>query len=249
MPAHQDLTDRVAFVTGGSRGIGAAIVDRLARDGAAVGFTYRTSQDDAARMQGRLSALERRGLAIQADSGDAQALREAIERTAAIFGRLDIVVVNAGLMRLASVTELALADFDQMTAVNVRSLFVAAQAAVAHFAGSGRIVAIGSITALKTGFPGAAVYAATKSAVATLARGLAIELAPRGITVNTIHPGPIETESNPAHGAMAEAIKNHIPLRRYGRVDEIAGMVSYLVGPEATYVTGSAFTIDGGAMA
>jgi 3-oxoacyl-[acyl-carrier protein] reductase len=244
-----DLAGKVAFVTGGSRGIGAAIVDRLARNGASVAFTYLTSHENAARAEARSSALGGRSLAIHADSADAQALEGAIARTATTFGQLDVVVINAGLMRLGPITELALADFDRMMAVNVRSLFVAARAAVPYFAGNGRIVAIGSVTAMKTGFPGAAVYAATKAAIATLARGLAIELAPRGITVNTIHPGPVETESNPAHGPMADAIKNHIPLRRYGHVDEIAGMVAYLIGPEAAFVTGSAFTIDGGAMA
>jgi 3-oxoacyl-[acyl-carrier protein] reductase len=136
-----------------------------------------------------------------------------------------------------------------MVAVNVRGLFVAAKAATEHLSSGGRIVAIGSITALKTGFPGASVYAMTKAAVAALARGLAIELAPRGITVNTVHPGPTATERNPDNGPMAEVIKQHIPLRRYARVEEIAALVAHLVGPEAGFITGAAFTIDGGAMA
>jgi 3-oxoacyl-[acyl-carrier protein] reductase len=240
------LQDKVALVLGGTRGIGAAVVARLARDGAAVAFTYAASSNAANDLAATITANGGRALAIQADSGDADAVRAAVAQAAAHFGRLDILVNNAGILRLAPLEDYPLEDFDRMVSVNVRGLFVAAQAAVRHMGEGGRIISIGSVASVRVAFPTSSVYSMTKGAVAAMVRGMAIDLAPRGITVNNVQPGPTETDMNPSDGPHADAIKGMIPLRRVGRPDEIAGMVAYLAGPEAAFVTGASLTIDGG---
>jgi 3-oxoacyl-[acyl-carrier protein] reductase len=243
---NKPLQDKVAFVTGGARGIGAAIVKRLARDGAAVAFTYTSSAGIADDLAATINADGGRALAIKADSGDAVALSGAVARTAAHFGRLDILVNNAGLLRLAPIDEYPLDDFDRMVSVNVRGLFVATQAALQHMGQGGRIISIGSVASVRVAFPTSSVYSMTKGAVAAMVRGMAIDLAPRGITVNNVQPGPTETDMNPSDGPHAEALQSMIPVRRVGQPEEIAGMVAYLAGPEAGFVTGASLTIDGG---
>jgi 3-oxoacyl-[acyl-carrier protein] reductase len=237
---------KVALVTGGSRGIGAAIVRRLARDGAAVAFTYASSDESAAALVAAVAADGGRALAIRADSADAEAVRAAVARAVAVFGRLDILVNNAGILMLAPVADFALEDFDRMFAVNVRAAFVAVQAASAHMGQGGRVVTIGSIAADRSAFPTTSVYSMTKGALAAMVRGLAIDLAPRGITVNNVQPGPTRTDMNPDDSPHAPAIRQMLPVGRVGEPEEIAGMVAYLVGAEAGYVTGASFNIDGG---
>ena len=243
-----NLTEKVALVTGGSRGIGAAIAKRLAKDGAAVAFTYASSPDKAETVRADVEAGGGRALALQADSADPRAVQAAVARAVETFGRLDILVCNAGILLHGGIDAYPLEDFDRMIAVNVRSVFVAAQAAARHMGEGGRIVIIGSIVADKA-FAGASVYSMTKAAVAGLARGMALDLAPRGITVNTVQPGPTITDMNPADSPRTEMVRSMIPLGRMGSADEIAGLVAYLAGPEAGYVTGSTLTIDGGTTA
>ena len=237
---------KVALVLGGSRGIGAAIVERLAADGAQVAFTYAASPDHAAA---RVEAIQARGdvaVAFKADSADADQIKAAIDQTLARFGRLDILVVNAGVLKLATVDQLSLDDFDRMVAVNVRGVFAAIHHAAPRLADGGRIITIGSNTAGRVGFPGGGAYAMTKAAVATLVRGAAIDLAPRAITVNNVQPGPTTTDMT---DGLADLVKPLIPLGRMGETREIAGLVAYLVREESGFMTGASLTIDGGYVA
>jgi 3-oxoacyl-[acyl-carrier protein] reductase len=231
---------RRALVTGGSRGIGAAIVRRLAHDGANVAFTYVNSADQA-------TATADAARAIRADAADPDAVAAAVEHTCAAFGGIDILVNNAGVGLMAPVDEFSLADFDQTVAVNLRAAFVASQAAARHMASGGRIVMIGSCNAERMPFLGGAVYAMSKAGLVGLTKGLARDLGGRGITVNNVQPGPIDTDMNPANTDFAESIREQVlALPRYGTGDEVAAMVAYLCSPEAGFVTGSSLTIDGG---
>jgi 3-oxoacyl-[acyl-carrier protein] reductase len=243
------LADKVAMVTGGSRGIGAAIAKRLAREGASVAITYAGSPQKAQEVVTSIEADQRRALAIRADSADAEAVRNAVHETVRTLGRLDVLVSNAGIAIVKPIEEYPLEDFDRMVAVNVRGAFVAAQEASRHMAQGGRIIIIGSINADYVPFQGGSVYAMTKAAVAGLTRGLARDLGPRGITVNNVQPGPTDTDMNPAGGQFADLVKGTIAVGRYAQADEIAAMVAYLAGPEAGFVTGASLTIDGGASA
>ena len=241
------LAGKVAFVTGGSRGIGAAIVRRLARDGAAVAFSYSNAQAAADELVRALEAEGGRALALKIDSADADALKAGIDRAAKHFGgRIDILVNSAGVLHLGPVEQFSLADFDRTLAVNVRAVFVAIQAALAHMGTGGRIVNIGSTNAERMPFAGGSVYAMSKSALTGLVQGLARDLGPRGITVNNVQPGPVDTEMNPADGPNAAGLRALMALPRFGRAEEIAGMVAYLASPEAAFVTGAGLNIDGG---
>jgi 3-oxoacyl-[acyl-carrier protein] reductase len=241
----KSLSGKSAMVTGGSRGIGAATVRRLAADGAAVAFTYAASDRKAAALVAEIEADGREAFAIKADSADPQAVQRAVTETANRFGHLDILVNNAGILLRGHVDEFSLADFDRMLAVNVRAVFVAVQAAVAHMRAGGRIITVGSVTADRSGFAGASVYSMTKAAVAALTRGMARDLGSRGITVNTVQPGPTETDMNPDENVRA-VLRQMLALGRLGKDTEIASLVAYLAAPEASFVTGAAFTIDGG---
>ncbi|MBO3278059.1 3-oxoacyl-ACP reductase family protein [Pseudomonas schmalbachii] len=240
------LAGKVAFVQGGSRGIGAAIVQRLARDGAAVAFTYVSSAQQAQELVADVEFRGGRALAIKADSSDARAVQSAIDQAAEAYGRIDILVNNAGVLAIAPVEEFQLEDFDRTVAVNIRSVFVATQAAVRHMGEGGRVITIGSVNADRMPFAGGSVYAMSKSAIVGLTKGLARDLGPRGITVNNVQPGPVDTDMNPAEGDFAESLKALMALDRYGRAEEIASFVAYLAGPEAGYITGANLTIDGG---
>jgi len=242
----QPLKNKRALVTGGSRGIGAAIVKRLAKEGADVALTYSSSPDRANEVVEAAKALGVRALAIQADSAEATAVVGAVEKTVAELGGIDILVNNAGIAVMGPLDEFKLEDFDRILAVNVRAVFVASQAAARHMKEGGRIINIGSTNAERMPFVGGGVYAMSKSALQGLVQGLSRDLGPRGITINNVQPGPVDTDLNPATGEFAETMIKLMALPRYGTVDEIAAMVAYLAGPEAGYVTGANLMIDGG---
>ena len=234
---------KVALVFGGSRGIGSAAVRRLARDGFAVGFTYVSRPDSAQNVVDAVVAGGGHALAVQADSADAKAIQAAVDKVLDHFGRLDVVVVNAGVLRLGMVDAFALDDLDHVLNVNVRGVYVAIQAAVAHMGENGRVITIGSNSAVRPLTPIGTVYGMSKAAVAALVKGLALDLAPRGIRVNNIQPGPIETDMTVDH---LEHIKDMVPLGHVGQPDDIAELVSYLAGSTSRYMTGASLTIDGG---
>jgi len=242
----QTLKNRRALVTGGSRGIGAAIVKRLARDGADVALTYVSKSAEAQETAAAAKALGVRSLAIQADSADAGAIVKAVDKTVSEWGGIDILVNNAGIALMAPIDSYSLEDFDRLLAINVRAVFVAIQAAAKVMKEGGRIITIGSCNAERMPFAGGAVYAMSKSALVGLVKGAARDLGPRGITVNNVQPGPVDTDLNPANGPFAETLKKMMALPRYASGDEIAAMVAYLAGPEAGFVTGASLMIDGG---
>jgi 3-oxoacyl-[acyl-carrier protein] reductase len=248
MNMNGNLGGRRAIVTGGSRGIGAAIVRRLAAEGANVVFTYAASADAAAALVADIEASGGRAIALRADSADVVALQSAIRAGVDALGGLDILVNNAGILLHGGVDAYSLDDFERMFAVNVRAVFVGVQAASAHLESGGRIVTIGSVAADRTAFPGASVYSMTKGAVASLTRGLARDLGPRGITVNTVEPGPTDTDMNAAPGLL-ERLAPMMALGRVGKDAEVASLVAWLAGPESSYVTGAALTVDGGYLA
>ncbi|WP_342249743.1 SDR family oxidoreductase [Sphingomonas sp. OTU376] len=234
---------KVALVFGGSRGIGAAAVERLAQEGHAVAFTYVSRPDAAGALVGKIGEAGGEVLAIQADSADPAAIRSAVEQAVAHFGGLDTVVVNAGILRLGPVDTVSLEELDQMIAINIRGVFLAIQAAAAHLPEGGRIITIGSNTAVRTGFPGSSVYQFTKAAVAAMVKGIALDLAPRGISVNNVQPGPTATDMT---ADALDMLVEKSPMRRVGRPAEIAGLIAWLAGPDAGYMTGESLTIDGG---
>lgn len=238
-----DKHARVALVFGGSRGIGAAAVRRLARDGFAVAFTYVSRADSAQAVVGSVAALGGLARAIQADSADPAAIRAAVDITITHFGRLDVVVVNAGLLRLGVIASFQTEDLDQVLAVNVRGVYLAIQAAVAKMGNNGRVITIGSNGAVRPLTPVGTVYGMTKAAVAAMVKGLALDLAPRGIRVNNIQPGPIETDMTAEH---IERIRELIPLGQVGQPDDVAELVSYLANDTSRYMTGASLTLDGG---
>jgi 3-oxoacyl-[acyl-carrier protein] reductase len=237
---------KVAFVTGGARGIGAAVVRRLAADGATVAFTYQSSADVADALAAEIISAGGRALAIKADAADADAVTAAIGKTAAQFGKIDILVNNAGVLRMGDVGEFTLKDFDDTVAVNIRAVFVAAQAVLPFMDKGGRIINIGSTNAVRMPFAGGAAYAMSKSALLGLVQGLSRDLAPRGITINNVQPGPVNTDMNPETSDFATSLHGLMAIPRHGRPEEIAGMVAYVASPEAAFVTGSSLHIDGG---
>lgn len=246
MSTQKTLENKVAFIQGGSRGIGAAIAVRLAKEGAAVALTYVSSAAGALDVVREIEAADGRAIAIQADSRDEQAIRGAISHALDTFGRLDILVNNAGVLAVAPIDEFSIEDLDRTLDVNVRSVVIASQEAARRMSEGGRIITIGSTNAERMPFAGGSVYALSKAAVAGFTKGLARDLGPRGITVNNVQPGPVDTDMNPDQGDFAESLKQTMALPRYGKAEEIASFVAYLAGPEAAYITGANLTIDGG---
>lgn len=245
----RDFEGKVALVTGGGRGIGAAIAQRLSDGGAAVAITYSKSEVAANALVASLKAAGGAAIAIRADAADAAAVTDAVDSVSAHFGRLDILVNNAGVVEWSQIQTFKLEDFDRLLSINVRSVFVAAQAAVQHMQMGGRIINIGSCNADRVQAAGGGVYAMTKSALVGLARGLARDLGPLGITVNNVQPGPTDTDLNPADGPFAKSMHDLMAIPRHARAEEIAAMVAYLASSEAAMVTGANFLIDGGFVA
>lgn len=240
------LSNKIAFVTGGARGIGAAIVRRLARDGATVAFTYQSSGAAARELVASIEAAGGRAKAYPADAADAAALTRAINDAAIDFGRIDILVNNAGVLYLGPVDAFALEDFDKTFAVNVRGVFVASKAALSHMGEGGRIINIGSTNADRMPFAGGAAYAMSKSALKGLVQGMSRDLGPKGITVNNVQPGPVNTDMNPEDSDFAASLHDLMALPRHGHPDEIASLVAYLAGPESSFITGASLNVDGG---
>ena len=241
-----DLNGKVALVTGGSRGIGAATAKRLARDGADVAITYVSSPERANAVVAEIKAAGRKAIAIKADSADAAAIKAAVDQTASELGRLDILVNNAGVFTPGAFEDVSVADLDRIWNVNVRAPIVAMQTAIKHMKNGGRMITIGSCLGERVSFPGVTIYSMTKGAVANLARGLARDLGPKGITVNVVQPGPIDTDMNPADGEGADAQAQSTALGRYGKPEDIADMVAHLAGESGRYITGASFLVDGG---
>ncbi|WP_067823415.1 3-oxoacyl-ACP reductase family protein [Nocardia inohanensis] len=241
------LQGKIALVTGGSRGIGAAIVDRLAADGAAVAFTYSQAEAEARALVETITGRGGSAVAIRADAADPRAVNDAVAQVVQRFGALDILVNNAGVVHHAELGAFTLEQFDRLVAVNVRGVFTAIQSASAHMGHGGRIITIGSINATRVPLPGTAVYAMTKAAVAGLTRGLARELGPRGITVNNVQPGPVDTDMNPDDTReFADTMRAMLPLGHYAEPADIASAVAYLARPEARFITGTSWDVDGG---
>ena len=245
----QKLAGKVAVVTGGSRGIGAAIAKRLAADGASVAITYTKGADAAASVVQAIEGGAGKAIAIQADATDARAVKAAVEKTVTTFGRLDILVNNAGTAIPKRFEETTLEELDRLMDINVRGVFVATQAALKHMKSGGRIISIGSAVGERALTPGLVPYSATKGAVKMFTQGLSREVASRCITVNNVQPGPIDTDTNPATGEWAVPQKAFTALGRYGHVDEVAALVAFVAGPESSYITGANLNVDGGMIA
>jgi len=245
------LAGQVALVTGGSRGIGAAIVRRLARDGADVVFSYSNSPARAEEVSADVRAAGRRVLAVQADQANALAVQQLVKTAHEAFGRLDILVNSAGVFVTGVVGEpdADIAAFDRQIDINIKGVVAAVRAAAPLLSDGGRIVSLGTTGATRIAFPGVADYVASKAAVAAYTRGWSRDLGARGITVNVIQPGAINTEMNPQDGAFADSLRAMTSLGRYGQPEEIAGAVAFLVGPDARYITGATLNVDGGQIA
>jgi 3-oxoacyl-[acyl-carrier protein] reductase len=239
------LANKVALVTGGSRGIGAAIAKRLAADGASVAITYAKDATAASAVVKAIEGTGGKALAIQADAADPKAINAAIEKTVSTLGRLDVLVNNAGTAIPKPFEQTTLEEIDQMINLNFRGLMVATQAALKHMNDNGRIIMIGSCVGERNFTPGLTAYAATKGAVKMFTQSLAREVG-RGITINNVQPGPIDTDLNPAAGDWATPQIANTALKRYGTVDEVAALVSFVAGPESSYITGANLTVDGG---
>jgi 3-oxoacyl-[acyl-carrier protein] reductase len=240
------LTEKVALITGGSRGIGAAIAKRLAADGASVAITYAKDAKAASAVVKVIESGGGKAIAIQADAADPKAINAAVEKIVASLGRLDVLVNNAGTAIPKLFEETTLEEMDQMIDLNFRGTLVATQAALKHMNDGGRIIMVGSCVGERNLTPGLVAYAATKGAVKMFTQGLSREVGSRGITVNNIQPGPIDTDLNPAAGDWAAPQKANTALNRYGHVDEVAALVAFVAGPESSYITGANLTVDGG---
>jgi 3-oxoacyl-[acyl-carrier protein] reductase len=243
---NRKLEGKIALITGGSRGIGAAIAKRLARDGAKVAITYSKGADAAGAVVKEIERDGGKAIAIQADATDANAVKAAIDKTVATLGGLDILVNNAGTAVPKTFEETTLEELNRLIDINVRGVFVATQAALKHIKNGGRIITIGSCVGERVMTPGLVPYSATKGAVKMFAQGLSREVGARGITVNNVQPGPIDTDLNPASGEWAVPQKAATALNRYGTVDEVASLVAFIAGPESSYITGANLTVDGG---
>jgi 3-oxoacyl-[acyl-carrier protein] reductase len=240
------LTDKVALVTGGSRGIGAAISQRLADAGAAVALTYVRAQDQAREVAEQIEAAGGKATTLRADLSEPDAAAKAVERTVRELGRIDILVNNAGFLAYGPLADVSVADLERVLAVDIRSIFLASQAAARHMTDGGRIISIGSCFNGRVPGGNFVLQAMAKSALVGLTKGIARELGPRGINATIVDPGPIDTAMNPADGETADFQRSLTALNRYGNAEDIAAAVVYLAGPGGRYITGTALAVDGG---
>ena len=240
------LEGKIAFVTGASRGIGAAIAKRLAADGAKIAITYSKGAETAGSVVKAIESLGGKAIAIQADATDPKAVQAAIAKTVSTFGKLDVLVNNAGTAIPKKFEETTLEELDHVINLNIRGVFIATQAALKQMNNDGRIISIGSCVGERMMTPGLVPYSATKSAIRMFTQGLSREVGDRGITVNNVQPGPIDTDLNPAAGDWAVPQKAATALNRYGKVEEVAALVAFIASPEAAYITGANLTVDGG---
>lgn len=240
------LENKIALVTGGSRGMGAAIVKQLAEEGATVAFTYTKGVEKSAALTAELTQKGQRAIAIAADAADPAAVVSAVDQTIAAFGRIDILVNNAGVAVMKPFEDYTLDDYNYTMDINTRAVFVGSQAAARQMGEGSRIITIGSCMADRVSGPYGTLYAMSKSALTAFNKGLSRDLGPRGITVNLVQPGPVDTDMNPADSEHAEAQRKNISLGHYGNVEDIASLVTFLASPESAYITGTAITIDGG---
>lgn len=241
-----NLFGKVALITGGSRGIGLGIVNRLVEEGVNVAFTYEKSTNAAQSIVNQIEKIGKKALAIQANSANPEEIIHAVNQTVDVFGKLDILVNNAGIFPYGPYDEVTLKEFDYTLAIHVKAVFVAIQAATLHMKSSGRIINIGSCLAERVPEPGVALYAMSKSALIGLTKGLARDLGSRNITVNTVNPGSTDTDMNPADGPDTKEELKHIALGRYGQVEDIAAMVTHLAGDGGRNITGASIAVDGG---
>jgi 3-oxoacyl-[acyl-carrier protein] reductase len=237
---------KVALVTGASRGIGAAIAKRLAKDGFSVAITYTRGADAAAAVVSAIESAGGKAVALKADATDAQAVMSAVNQIVEKFGRLDVLVNNAGTAIPKPFEEATLEEIDRVIDINLRGVFIATKAVLKHLREGGRIITIGSCVGERMMTPGLAAYSATKGAVKMFTQGLSREVGSRGITVNNVQPGPIDTDLNPAAGDWAAPQIANTALKRYGHVEDVAALVAFVAGPEASYITGASLTVDGG---
>ncbi|MCE7042771.1 SDR family NAD(P)-dependent oxidoreductase [Dyadobacter sp. CY312] len=240
------LENKVALVTGGSRGIGAAISKKLAREGATVVFTYSHATEKADAVVTQIQEAGGNALAIQADSSDSQQITDAVNTTIAQFGHIDILVSNAGIYIGKAFEDHTLEDYERIMSINVRAVYLAAHAVAKQMSAGGRIITIGSNMADNSFGPQTTLYTMSKSALKGFTRGLARDLGPKGVTVNLVQPGPIDTDMNPSNTEHAELLRERMAIPKYGTGDDIAGLVSFLASEEGKFITGSALTIDGG---
>jgi 3-oxoacyl-[acyl-carrier protein] reductase len=240
------LEGKTALITGGSRGIGAGIARRLAADGAKVAITYTKGADAAASVVKDIESAGGKAIAIQADASDADAVKAAVEKTVTTLGQLDVLVNNAGTAIPKPFEETTLEELDRVIDINFRGTLIATQAALRHMNRGGRIINIGSCVGERMMTPGLVPYSATKGAIKMFTQGLSREVGDRGITVNNIQPGPIDTDLNPAAGDWAAPQKANTALNRYGHVEDVAALVAFVASPEASYITGANLTVDGG---
>src|SRR6202050_4946142 len=240
------LNRKVALVTGGLRGIGAAIAKRLAADGAIVAITYSKDANSASKVVKAIEQAGGKAVAFQADAANAEAIRDAVEKTVAALGGIDVLVNNAGTAIPKKFEDASLEEINRVIDINIRGVMTATQAALKHMKNGGRIIMIGSCVGERMMTPGLVPYSATKGAVKMFSQGLSREVGSRGINVNNIQPGPIDTDLNPAAGEWAVPQKAATALDRYGKVEEVAALVAFVAGPEASYITGANLTVDGG---
>lgn len=244
-----ELMGKRALVTGGARGIGAAIALGLAENGANVAFTYQRAKEKAEELVKTIETLGRKAVAIQADSADPEAIARSVTEAVSQLGGIDILVNSAAIGHMGTIVDLDLDEYQTLMDVNVRAPVLFAKHVIPHLGKGGRIITIGSGLGEKVPFPGITPYAMSKAALTSFTRGLSRDLGPHGITVNLVQPGSTNTDANPADGAAADFQRSMTSLGRYGEPREVANAVVFLASPAASVITGAILNADAGALA